>query len=112
MEEMGFNKEAPVETQKAFIKHLISAATATESKIPRSPIHTGENTQVNANAYTYEKEKAHASTAKRKAQTTQQLEFNFESAKPVAKNTDDKNNLNFLDENLVENKNQNTKRVS
>jgi hypothetical protein len=26
MEEMGFNKDAPLETQKAFIKHLIAAA--------------------------------------------------------------------------------------
>ncbi len=27
--EMGFNKEAPLETQKAFFKHLIAAANAT-----------------------------------------------------------------------------------
>lgn len=27
MKEMGFNKDAPVETQKAFIKHLIKQAT-------------------------------------------------------------------------------------
>jgi hypothetical protein len=26
MEEMGFNKDAPIETQKAFIKHLIASA--------------------------------------------------------------------------------------
>lgn len=26
MEEMGFNKDAPTETQKAFIKHLIASA--------------------------------------------------------------------------------------
>ena len=26
MKEMGFNKDAPIETQKAFIRHLISAA--------------------------------------------------------------------------------------
>lgn len=112
MEEMGFNKEAPVETQKAFIKHLISAATATESKIPRSPIHTGENTQVNTNAYTYEKSKIHSSAAKRKAPSSTQLEFNFEQNQSANTNTEDKNNLNFLDEKLGENKDQHTKRVS
>lgn len=39
MKEMGFNKDAPVATQEAFIKHLIKAATGasvitpTEKKI-------------------------------------------------------------------------------
>lgn len=30
MKEMGFNKDAPLETQKAFIRHLIAAANASD----------------------------------------------------------------------------------
>jgi hypothetical protein len=41
MKDMGFNKDAPLETQKAFIRHLISAANAadnTRGVPPREPI--------------------------------------------------------------------------
>jgi hypothetical protein len=34
MKELGFNKDAPVETQKAFIRHLVKAA---EQSVPRQP---------------------------------------------------------------------------
>lgn len=34
MKEMGFNKNAPVATQEAFIKHLIKAATGTNVVTP------------------------------------------------------------------------------
>lgn len=37
MKEMGFNKDAPMETQKAFIRHLIRAANET-SRTPATPI--------------------------------------------------------------------------
>jgi uncharacterized protein YaeQ len=32
MEEMGFNKDAPLESQKAFVKHLIAAANAADNR--------------------------------------------------------------------------------
>jgi hypothetical protein len=32
MQEMGFNKDAPIETQKAFLKHLIAAANQTHTQ--------------------------------------------------------------------------------
>ena len=38
MQEMGFNKEAPLDAQKAFIKHLIAAANQTSPKV--EPIQT------------------------------------------------------------------------
>lgn len=34
MQEMGFNKDAPVATQEAFIKHLIKAATGANVVTP------------------------------------------------------------------------------
>lgn len=34
MQEMGFNKNAPVATQEAFIKHLIKAATGADCMTP------------------------------------------------------------------------------
>lgn len=34
MKEMGFNKNAPVATQEAFIKHLIKAATGADVMTP------------------------------------------------------------------------------
>jgi hypothetical protein len=34
MKEMGFNKDAPLETQKAFIRHLISAANGVPPRVP------------------------------------------------------------------------------
>ncbi len=34
MKEMGFNKDAPVATQEAFIKHLIKAAAGTSVITP------------------------------------------------------------------------------
>ncbi|AZZ38243.1 hypothetical protein CIK05_00115 [Bdellovibrio sp. qaytius] len=34
MKEMGFNKDAPVATQEAFIKHLIKAATGNSVVTP------------------------------------------------------------------------------
>jgi hypothetical protein len=38
MEEMGFNKDAPVETQKAFIKHLIASANQLDqTKVEPTP---------------------------------------------------------------------------
>jgi hypothetical protein len=37
MKDMGFNKDAPVETQKAFIRHLIRAANET-SRAPAMPV--------------------------------------------------------------------------
>jgi hypothetical protein len=37
MKDMGFNKDAPVETQKAFIRHLIKAANETSNQRPAAP---------------------------------------------------------------------------
>jgi hypothetical protein len=37
MVEMGFNKDAPMETQKAFIRHLIRAANVTPPPAPALP---------------------------------------------------------------------------
>ena len=43
--EMGFNKDAPLETQKAFVKHLIAAANQTR---PTSVVpHAHQNTPTN-----------------------------------------------------------------
>jgi hypothetical protein len=38
MKEMGFNKDAPLETQKAFIRHLIAAANGTAPAARPLPI--------------------------------------------------------------------------
>ncbi|MGZ3723710.1 MAG: hypothetical protein ACXVA9_12295 [Bdellovibrionales bacterium] len=49
MKDMGFNAEAPVETQKAFIRHLIRAAngagpaTATPIATAPAPLQKGES---------------------------------------------------------------------
>lgn len=47
MKEMGFNKDAPLETQKAFIRHLIQAANGAapvseNSKQNLKPVSEGE----------------------------------------------------------------------
>jgi hypothetical protein len=49
LKQLGFNKDAPLETQKAFVKHLIQAAnnsdiarTQSTSAVPK------ENTQTNS----------------------------------------------------------------
>jgi hypothetical protein len=34
MKDMGFNKDAPVDTQKAFIRHLIKAANENQRNVP------------------------------------------------------------------------------
>jgi len=36
MKDMGFNKDAPLETQKAFFRHLIAAANASDRT--RTPV--------------------------------------------------------------------------
>jgi len=39
MEEMGFNKDAPIETQKAFLKHLIASAKEVQvKKVPEQQV--------------------------------------------------------------------------
>ena len=43
MQEMGFNKNAPVATQEAFIKHLIKAATGADVITPTEKIIIQEN---------------------------------------------------------------------
>jgi hypothetical protein len=49
MEEMGFNKEAPTETQKAFIRHLIASAqqlSPTKVQPPKVEIKKTEEASV------------------------------------------------------------------
>lgn len=40
LKELGFNKDAPLETQKAFVKHLIQAAERPTQPIPQEKVET------------------------------------------------------------------------
>jgi hypothetical protein len=42
MKDLGFNKDSSVETQKAFIKHLIEAANRASPQIPKEKVETVE----------------------------------------------------------------------
>ena len=45
MQDMGFNPDAPLETQKAFIKHLIASAEQTKPRSEAPPTSTKVQTK-------------------------------------------------------------------
>jgi hypothetical protein len=78
MAELGFKKDAPIETQKAFIKHLIQSA---QVEVQRSePVAV---TSVPAEAASTEKT-SRSRKKQTKEQSKEQLQFNFDEVDRVS----------------------------
>ncbi len=74
MEELGFNKEASFDVQKAFIKHLINAANQTAPK-------TNVESRLKKSSTNVEKKSI---TRETKEEKNTQLEFDFSDTKRVS----------------------------
>jgi hypothetical protein len=74
LDQMGFNKDASIDTQKAFLKHLVSSANQTRPK-PMPAKHSGGTQDLKPQA---------VAVATETSQGQAQLEFNFDEDKRVS----------------------------